>query len=286
MDKKVARLLDNAVMEIGYLEKATNKDLYDPFANAGRGNYTKYAKEMDEIPAFFNGKKNGYAWCAVFVCWNFCQVFSPDTAKKMLYLPNNSLAAGCKYAANYYKEHKAFYTSPMPGDQIFFGNRDGATHTGLVYDVIPGSKVYTIEGNKGSSNRVGMYEYSVDDPTIYGYGRPNYLIDEDKKEEYKSPVLEWQVAAKADGFSFPKYGLDGKWGTECETVAKKAIVKKQLIGYKYPELTKIVQKVVGVEVDGKCGKNTKEAIIAYQKKHSLTPDGEVGLNTWKQMLGH
>lgn len=99
-----------------------------------------------------------------------------------------------------------------------------------------------------------------------------------------NPVLEWQKAAIADGFKFPKYGADGDWGTECIAVAKQAIIKRR-ITYKYYNLTKIVQKAVGATVDGKCGINTVSAIKTYQKAHGLTADGEVGLNTWRVILG-
>lgn len=99
-----------------------------------------------------------------------------------------------------------------------------------------------------------------------------------------SSVKDWQLAAIADGYKFPKYGADGDWGSECESVAKKAIVKKRLV-YTHKNLTKIVQRAVGVTADGLCGKNTDAAIRAYQKKHGLTADGCVGLNTWKKILG-
>lgn len=119
--------------------------------------------------------------------------------------------------------------------------------------------------------------YSVYDPK----GKKVYPADTPVKV---NPVLEWQKAAIADGFNFPKYGADGAWGSECESVARQAIVKKQLIGYKYPNLTKIVQKAVGVEVDGKCGNDTTKAIKTYQQNHGLVADGCVGLNTWKSIL--
>lgn len=97
-------------------------------------------------------------------------------------------------------------------------------------------------------------------------------------------VLEWQSSAISDGFKFLKYGADGKWGSECESVAKEAICKKRDT-YKYKNLTKIVQRAVGVTADGLFGNNTKNAVIDYQKANGLTPDGSVGLNTWKKILG-
>lgn len=111
-----------------------------------------------------------------------------------------------------------------------------------------------------------------------------YIADGNKRGGKDTTILEWQKAAIADGLSFPKYGADGEWGSECEFVASVAIVKKRS-SWTYQNLTKIVQKAVGVKADGKCGENTREAIIAYQKKNGLTADGCVGLNTWKKILG-
>ena len=110
----------------------------------------------------------------------------------------------------------------------------------------------------------------------------DYVIEEKVTPAFS--VMEWQKAAVADGFKFPKYGVDGKWGAECESVAKKAICKKRLLSYKYPNLTRLIQKAVGVTVDGKFGKGTKEAVNLYQKAHNLAADGEVGINTWKVMM--
>ena len=101
---------------------------------------------------------------------------------------------------------------------------------------------------------------------------------------YRPTALQWQRAAIEDGFDFPRYGADGIWGAECEAVAKKAVVKKRA-SYLYPNLTKLVQRVVGTEADGLCGPQTDAAIRAWQRAHGLTEDGAAGIHTYKEMLG-
>lgn len=114
------------------------------------------------------------------------------------------------------------------------------------------------------------------------HGKLPYL--EYEPEERRPSVLQWQQAALADGFSFPIYGADGYWGAECEAVAAKAIVRKRPL-YRYPNLTRLVQEVIGAEPDGLCGSRTDAAIRSWQEAHGLTPDGEAGLLTYRAMLG-
>ena len=126
--------------------------------------------------------------------------------------------------------------------------------------------------------------------TVYDWnGNAVYLIRnvvEPPKAESKISVLEWQEAAIEDGFEFPLYGADGFWGEECEGVAKIAIVKNRgEDDYRYRNLTKLVQRVVGVEQDGFAGEITAEGIGEYQRDHGLDDDKCVGINTWKEMLG-
>lgn len=299
MANYASKVIQIAEAEVGYLEKETNKSLYNKTANAGDGNYNKYAYEFDtKYPNFYNGKKNGYAWCDIFVDWCLVKAFGVDTALKLLGQPLKSCGAGCSWSAKYYKQLGQFYTSPKVGDQIFFKDSSGdPCHTGIVYKV-DSKTVYTIEGNTSSKKgvvanggAVAKKSYSIGYAKIYGYGRPKYDAEPVSSSTSKptttksTKVKDWQNAAIKDGFKFPKYGADNAWGSECESVAKKAICKYRVIGYKYQNLTKIVQKAVGVTVDGKFGKDTKAAVITYQKKNSLIADGEVGLNTWKKILG-
>lgn len=127
-------------------------------------------------------------------------------------------------------------------------------------------------------NKGGLTKKKVEDPAPAKKEPVSITIKENK-------ILEWQEAAIKDGYKFPKYGADGKWGSECIAVATEAICKKQAIGYKNKNLTKIIQKAVGVTVDGKFGNDTKKAVITWQKLMGLTADGIVGYNTWKRILG-
>lgn len=47
---------------------------------------------------------------------------------------------------------------------------------------------------------------------------------------------------------------------------------------------KFVQKKLGLPIDGQFGKNTEDKVKEFQKEHSLTADGIVGMNTWKAMF--
>lgn len=178
----VDKVLKTAKAEVGYLEKASNSNLDSKTGNAGSGNYTKYARDLDKVSGFYNGRKNGHAWCDVFVDWCFWQTFGTVDAKKLLCQPSKSLGAGCKYSMQYYEKKGQLYHDPKPGDQIFFADSDGdgIAHTGLVYKV-DSSYVYTYEGNTSSASGVvanggcvAEKKYKLSYARIAGYGRPNY----------------------------------------------------------------------------------------------------------------
>ena len=43
------KVIDVALNEIGYIEKASNSNLDSKTANQGSGNYTKYARDLDNL---------------------------------------------------------------------------------------------------------------------------------------------------------------------------------------------------------------------------------------------
>ena len=119
-NEAIERVLTVARNEIGYHEKASNTSLDDKTANSGSGNYTKYARDLDALGNFYNGAKQGYAYCDVFSDWCFVKSFGADLGRRMIFQPPQSAGAGCLYSAQYYKQAGHWVTSPQPGDQIFF----------------------------------------------------------------------------------------------------------------------------------------------------------------------
>mgnify|MGYP002536505463 CR=1 FL=1 len=165
-----------AIGELGYVEKASNSQLDNKTANPGRANWTKYARDFDEkYPKWYNGKKNGFAWCDMFVDWCMLTAFGYADALRLLCQPERSAGAGCTYSLMYYEKQSRYHDKdPKPGDQIFFStahSKSNVSHTGLV-EKVDGSKVYTIEGN--TSDQVARRSYYLSDSYIVGYGRPAY----------------------------------------------------------------------------------------------------------------
>lgn len=159
--------------EIGYHEKASNASLDNKTANSGSANYTKYARDLYGA-GYYNGNKQGVAWCDMFFDWCIWQLCGKNKTKaEAMQYQTGDLGAGCVYSAQYYKTAKRWVTkNPQPGDQVFFydsAKEEG--HTGMV-EKVSGSTLYTIEGNK--DNQVKRCTYSLSDATIAGYGRPKY----------------------------------------------------------------------------------------------------------------
>jgi len=114
--RTAAALVAIAKAEVGYHEKASNSDLDDASANSGSNNFTKYARDLANA-GYYNGDKNGYAWCDVFVDWCFYQLCGNNAieAEDMIY-QDGDCGAGCEYSANYYKSAGAFDLQPKVGD--------------------------------------------------------------------------------------------------------------------------------------------------------------------------
>ena len=225
------KLIEIAKTEEGYLEKMSNSQLDSKTANAGSGNYTKYARDL--YPSL-----QGQPWCDMFVDWCFVKAFGQIDAKRLLC---GGFSAYTPTSAQYYKNNCQYYKGgPQPGDQVFFRNNIRINHTGIVTQVTP-SKIYTIEGNTSSGasviangGAVCAKEYNIGLDGIDGYGRPDWsLVDmieyeigwhhdsngwwyADTEQSYYKNC--WQVINghkyyfNPDGYALTNWHqIDGKW---------------------------------------------------------------------------
>ena len=268
MDKNeaIAKLVNCAKSQVGYLEKRSNAQLDNKTANAGSANWNKYARDIDnKYPNFYNGKKNGYSWCDIFVDWCFIECFGYEKALKMLYQPTKSAGAGCKYSANYYKVHNAFYQQPQVGDQVFFGDYGTEGHTGIVV-AVNGNIITTVEGNTSGgygveSNGDGVYlkKYNISTQYIPGFGRPNWgVVSSDDGNEEGSVTV-----------SYPTIKLGSK-GADVKKAQQLLIAKGYSCG--------------SAGADGDFGAATYNAVKKFQADNGLEADGIVGAKTWAALL--
>lgn len=205
MGNDARKVIEIALGEVGYLEKASDRELYDKTANAGDRNYTKYGKEMHAIePSIMDYPA---PWCDAFVDWCFYQAYGIEEAKRLLGGGFDDYTIG---SARLYQNMRAWHTEkPQIGDQIFFRNAARIYHTGLVYDV-DSAYVYTVEGNTGGGSGVianggGVWKkkYRLGDASIAGYGRPGYGAGSESSDGNDSAHSAGNSGSGTGGSSVP-----------------------------------------------------------------------------------
>lgn len=264
----IDKLIATAEAELGYREKRSNSELDDKTANAGSGNYTRYARDLDAIGWFYNGPKQGFAWCDVFVDWCFVKAFGLENALRLLHQPTQSCGAGCTYSLEYFRRVGAFYGSPQVGDQIFFGAVGDSSHTGIVVG-ISDTTVTTIEGN--TSDGVFRRTYYLGDANIAGYGRPDWAsLEENAEDEPASqPPAPEQPAAASCAVILPELSV-GSVGPEVRRMQRMLLDDGFSCGR--------------CGADGEFGMATDAALRAWQSAHGMTADGCCGVITWTMLL--
>lgn len=256
---EINKLLEIFNAEVGYLEKSkaaydeNPSVLYEKTAGAGKDNFTKYAKEMDELNVY-NGPKQGYAWCNVFLDWCFVQAFGVDRTRNLLI----GFSAGCTQDYNWFKSKGQIVNNPVKGDLVFFGD---TSHVGIIEEVKDG-KIYTIEGNTSNEaeliingGTVAKKSYNLGSKYIHSYARPKYeaASDENSSENTSSNEIIYSTLQKGSkcnlvaimqeklinkGYRLPKFGPDGYFGDETEIAVRE------------------LQADAGIAVDGICGDDT------------------------------
>ena len=152
-------IINVAIGELGYHEKASNSRLDSKTDNSGSANYTKYGEWYGINPG---------AWCAMFVCWcaNQAGISTSIIPKFSKCIDPDSSASGSEKfkAIGRWKDNSYV---PSPGDIIFVKE----SHVGIV-EYVSGSTIHTIEGNY--SDQVKRVTRTVGASTIAGFGVPDY----------------------------------------------------------------------------------------------------------------
>ncbi len=268
---KASDIVNIALAEVGYQEKASNASLDDPQANAGGANWTKYARDL-AAAGYYNGNKNGYAWCDVFVDWCFFKAYGAVEGQR-IQCQTGDLGAGCIYSAQYFMMQGRYDHNPKPGDQVFFYVNGQIGHTGIAVDVTS-SSIVVVEGN--SSDRVQKLTYDRNSSRIAGYGHPKY--GEEPAASTAPDALPAQPAQPTGATCTVKLPIL-KNGAVSNTVKN---AQALLIRHGYACGGRII---AGREnPDGEFGPATERAVKSFQSLKKLEADGQIGTDTWTSLL--
>ena len=273
----IEKLISVAREELGYLEKASNNNLYDKTANAGYKNFTKYWQDIK--PSW-----QGQPWCAIFVTWCFEKAFGKENARKLL---KHYPYTYCPQMANLF----TLNANPKVGDIVIFYYGGQFAHTGIVIKV-NGDYFETIEGNTNNGSTIvpnggGVCQKGYYNSKLPGtkFCTPNWSLINSipSSTTSKNWIVELQAECNRQGFS--KQVVDGVAGPNtlngCPTLQVGASGKITRILQQ--RLTNLGFNTKGI--DGIFGQNTKKAVVNFQKSRKLSVDGIVGRNTWSKLLG-
>ena len=252
ISKAKALLVKTALGEVGYTEGANNKN--------------KYANGMT---AYYGWNVQNQPWCDVFADWCYVESFGAQTAAVLTYQPIGAYSAACRYSADYYKAHDAWFKTPAVGDQIFFYVGGAINHTGVVVGVT-GGMVTVVEGN--SSDAVRKNTYKVGDGYIAGFGRPNWEVFDEGVADEPEPATEPEPPRKKTcevTVTLPviKYGDASMWVKLMQT---------SLIGRGF--------SCGWYGADGEYGEQTKIGLYQFQKKNGLDTDCVCKKPDWERLL--
>lgn len=173
MSITLSKVLSLAESELGYIEKATAENLYSKTGNAGTKNFTKYAHELDKIN-YYNGNKNGYPWCCVFIDWLFVTAGNSAEAARTATNASTKYGAGVKWQWEHYNRVGRTTKTPAVGALVVF---KGYAHIGIIESMTT-THYTTIEGNTNVDgatvgDRVARHTYPIS-LDVEGFCLPTY----------------------------------------------------------------------------------------------------------------
>lgn len=150
--------------EVGYLEKASDYNLDDKYANPGTADYSKYG-------AWLGASK--MPWCAAFVSWcaNQAHVLTSIIPKTdSVYAMRNFYINAGRY---YESAARGGTYTPLPGDLVFIYWKEPYGHIGIIYSV-EGNNITVIEGNWDA--KVNKRTLVLTDTSLTGYASPGIFL--------------------------------------------------------------------------------------------------------------
>ena len=245
---------------IGYLEKRTNEQLESFTGNAGKNNYTIFADHAY--------KETGSGYFVNGVYW--CVQYQEDTniralgTKRALELQGGNWTAVCSAMSAGLQRaggKKVSVYEAKRGDYIFFKDSKGDyCHIGFVID----EKDYygVTQENKVNSTSTSSTTSKIQQARI------NFI---------KS--VQTTCGAKVDGIA----GAE----TLSKTITVSTIKNSK---HKVVKAIQVYLNALGYKcgvADGIYGKNTKSAVISFQKDNGCVSDGIITAKakTWKKLLG-
>ena len=237
----------------------------------GANNANKYAMSSDWDERLYGFSADNVPWCDVFVDAAYINCFGYEDAIRMTYQYPRGYAS-CSMSANAYKNNGAFFKTPEVGDQIFFYVDGYINHTGIVVAVnTVHNTIQCVEGNYSDS--VAYTSYTISNPTIAGFGRPNWevVVSSDDDEQYD--IIHPQ---KSRTYIHLEYG-DG--------------LNNPLASVKsWQNLLLCWGMKLGVcGADGEFGKVTRDATMVWQKEvkemgGDVEVNGVVDEDDWKEII--
>lgn len=185
---KTKKLLDD---QVGYLEKASNSNLDSKTGNAGYNNYTKYARDVNNMGLM---GCQGQPWCAVYQFWINAKTKGKSEALDIM----GSGFYNCNSVKAHAKSKGTWHSTPKLGALVIF--RNGA-HIGRVIS-ISGNTIRTNEGNtsSGSLNTVeanggcvAEKRYTIGNSQIDGY----VWIDYGEGADFSDGTDYWKATGTA-----------------------------------------------------------------------------------------
>ena len=159
--------------QVGYIEKASNKDLDSKTGNRGTANYTKFSRDVNDVGLM---GCQAQPWCGTYQFWGDLKAFGKDAALKLWGMtPRTYCGYSCFATYDVFKAAGKVGMTPKLGSLVIFT----FSHMGRVTRVYQNGSWDCIEGNTSSdlNDRNGgmvKVKHRTTDSTVKGFCYVDY----------------------------------------------------------------------------------------------------------------